>query len=83
MGLLDFRRGRTIGEEPQAERRNGNRLIVDDSKADPALVLGQAVLNAITDVVEELLKRRDEEAREDDRSESVAVSEIKEKKKEE
>jgi hypothetical protein len=62
MGLVDFRRGRTIGEEPRSERRNGNRFIVGD-KTDPASI-GKALVELVALVVAEL-KRRDEKARRD------------------
>ena len=68
MGLVDFRRGRTIGEEPRGERRNGNRFIVGD-KTGPASI-GEALVELVALVVAEL-KRRDEDLSKT--SESVAA----------
>lgn len=65
MGLADFRRGRTIGAEPQGERRNGNKLIVGDKTRS----IGEALLELVALVVAEL-KRRDEDLSKT--SESVA-----------
>ena len=58
MGLVDFRRGRTLDADPQGERRNGNSSIVDDSKATPALI-GQALVELVALVVAELKARED------------------------
>jgi hypothetical protein len=74
MGLADFRRGRTPDANPQAERRNGDGSDGDvERDLIKAVVLGRTLLDAITDVVEELLKRRDEEARKDHPTESAAA----------
>lgn len=76
MGLLDFKRGRTIDAEPSS---NSNGSIMDN-RYDRASLLGEAVIELFA-LVKAELDRREEARVADDPNEIAAIVTDKETKK--